>query len=355
MVAKFARFRTSALVASLAALVGCAIGADPGAALGEPVPPASGTAPGPGREAAGELVDVLARIDALSPARDGVVLDAPLGTDPGFGDALTDALEAAGYEIAEDAEASTTLPVGYTVDGGADGETLTYTVGIGAVQARRSWATDGASGADAWLPAGPLYVRGADATALAAARAPETLPPASSAPEPVPTRTSSEAPSDPARAPIRIDSASGLPVYGGVVSGALNAGELPTQSNVMELGGSNFGDLFAGYANVAERILVFPNDSTRLGADNKAIIESLVVDFDAGRDVFSVVGCSLGPTKVENGNESLALGRANRVKEELVLAGVPSERIVDEGCWAGESSASFPSRGVVLTHKRESG
>lgn len=34
-------------------------------------------------------------------------------------------------------------------------------------------------------------------------------------------------------------------------------------------------------------------------------------------DVLSVIGCSLEPTAIQNGNSLLAIGRANRVKESF--------------------------------------
>ena len=57
-----------------------------------------------------------------------------------------------------------------------------------------------------------------------------------------------------------------------------------------------------------------------LGERNKRLVRRAVEAFDPERDMFSIVGCSLGPTSIPNGNEALALGRANRVKEELLFA-----------------------------------
>lgn len=153
-----------------------------------------------------------------------------------------------------------------------------------------------------------------------------------------------------------IDLASGEPVYAGIVPDqAPSMVPNPLARNMMDLGDSNFSDTFEAYVNVEEVVMVFPNDSLTMGKVNKALIHRTVEKFDPERDLLAIVGCSLGKTSVKGGNEALALGRASRVREELLFSGVPSERILDEGCWAGERSAEFPSRGVVLTHKRHTG
>lgn len=327
-----------------------------------------------------ELVDVLARVPPVAPAVAGDVRVEIEPTEPRFGSALVSALRELGYAVAvadgdADAEAADAvsgprgraLPVGYTVVRRVvvgTGPTAVYTVALGDVQARRSWSLrEGAA-----APDGPLYVRGADVASLASAAPDVPAPDEAAAPLPVgagpidppdPIATA-DADADAGDATkIAVDAVTGRPVYGGLTRQALGEGPggnapsaLPTERNVMDLGDSNFADLFVGYEDVTERILVFGDDSVRLGEDNKAILAEVVDGFDPARDVFALVGCSLGPTALPNGNERLALGRANRVEEELVLLGVPSERIVDEGCWAGDASARFPSRGVVLTLRR---
>ena len=357
----------AALVLVVTALAGCAASAP-----GPDASPATGAMiafTGSERRIAEDLVGVLARVDIVAPVRADGVRVTEQRDEPGFGSALEAALREAGYVVVASGEADDpsgrVLPAGYAVQRGAraGAPTATYTVALADVQARRAWSLP--AGEDAggdWVPAGPLFVRGAEPDALRPP-APSSASAAASFPAvAVPTPTEARAaipiapPSGPdsASAPerIAIDPATGRPVYGGVTRGALGGPVLPTERNVMDLGGSNFADLFADYADVVERILVFPNDSERLGTDNKSIVAEVAGRFDPESDVLSIVGCSLGPTSLPNGNERLALGRANRVKEELVEVGVPSERILDEGCWAGDSSERFPSRGVVLTLRR---
>ncbi len=123
--------------------------------------------------------------------------------------------------------------------------------------------------------------------------------------------------------------------------------------NVRDLGQSNFAEMFEKLAIVDEIILTFNNDSVRMGPVNKARVSQLVGLFNVATDVFSVIGCSNGATSLAIGQEGLALGRARRVREELLFAGVPGENILEEGCWAGENyDELMPRRGVVLSLKR---
>lgn len=130
---------------------------------------------------------------------------------------------------------------------------------------------------------------------------------------------------------------------------------LPTIQNVFEIGVSNHAEALKEHSLVVERILTFPNDSLRLGSVNKQIIHAVVSGYNAHTDMFSVLGCSLGPTALKGGNAALALGRASRVKEALLFSGVEPDKILDEGCWAGDSGGNtLPKRGVILTLNRRS-
>jgi len=134
---------------------------------------------------------------------------------------------------------------------------------------------------------------------------------------------------------------------------ALSALSNKNTLNVRELQQSNFESLFSDMGIVGERVLTFPSDSTYMGNVNKAQLRELLNSFDPSSDVLSVIGCSLGPTNHNEGQEGLARGRANRVREELLYAGVPDSRILAEGCWAEETfDERMPRRGVVVTLKR---
>lgn len=134
---------------------------------------------------------------------------------------------------------------------------------------------------------------------------------------------------------------------------AANDGDARRQ-NYFEIGESNYGSVFNDYEDVASSVLIFPNDSLRLGGSNKAIIEQYVAKMDPDTDVLSVIGCSLGPTEIKNGNSLLAIGRANRVKEAFLFSGLEHDQVLEEGCWAPEiAEIALPTRGVVVTLKRQ--
>ena len=127
------------------------------------------------------------------------------------------------------------------------------------------------------------------------------------------------------------------------------------KKNMYETRRSNFESVLQNYDSVRSDVLIFPNDSLVMGANNKRIAREIVASFDSGSDVISVIGCSHGKTSLVNGNQKLALGRSYRVKEELILAGIAADKILEEGCWANvHFDQKMPRRGVVVTHKRRS-
>jgi len=125
-------------------------------------------------------------------------------------------------------------------------------------------------------------------------------------------------------------------------------------SNVFD-GSDNFGSLLDDYSRVEAVNVIFPNDSMRLGNIGRLKIDVFLGDFNEDSDLIRVVGCSNGRTTIAIGNAGLALGRAERVTQELLARGVTREHILDEGCWAPTSAGDrFPSRGVVLELYRTS-
>lgn len=117
---------------------------------------------------------------------------------------------------------------------------------------------------------------------------------------------------------------------------------------------SSFANFTLGYKGVSKQILEFPNDSLTMSADVENELNALSQLFRADTDVFSVIGCSHGKTKLENGNALLAVGRSKRVAQYLVEQGIPVNRILDEGCWAPvHFDGAMPRRGVVVELKRK--
>lgn len=124
------------------------------------------------------------------------------------------------------------------------------------------------------------------------------------------------------------------------------------KQNIYHTDQSNYADVFAAYEDVRQEVLVFGNDSMRLGNTNKRTVQEFADAFDPSTDLLSIIGCSHGNTAVANGNAVLAVGRANRVKEAFLFAGIDSEKVLEEGCWNGEYHETMPRRGVLLTLKR---
>lgn len=123
--------------------------------------------------------------------------------------------------------------------------------------------------------------------------------------------------------------------------------------NVRDLEVSNYASLFDDYYDVGQQTLFFPNDSLRLGNENKQKLAELASRIEPETDIISVIGCSHGKTTIANGNQVLAEGRTQRVTESLMIAGLNPELILDEACWASEYwDEMAPRRGVMVTHKR---
>ncbi len=115
-----------------------------------------------------------------------------------------------------------------------------------------------------------------------------------------------------------------------------------------------FEDSTVQYDEVSMQILVFPNDSLVLGNLNKSYLFDLANRILPSTDVVRVIGCSHGKTQLVDGNQNLARGRAVRVREELMLAGVNGANILHEACWANQHfDEMMPRRGVVVMHLRE--
>ncbi|NND91524.1 MAG: hypothetical protein HKN42_11735 [Granulosicoccus sp.] len=288
-------------------------------------------------------------------------------SDP-FTRSMQDALQQAGYAIrwAEDEVAGNLFQ--YRVEHMAERSGLQrdlYELAVGGIELRRIYRIDESGRVS---PVTPLYVRGTDAShivprdapfldgrllAIDSLRANAQQRPgnavAAVAPKPFVPRSTLAVPDE--ANPLR----QLIPDAARTETATLPLIALPRVENVFNLGKSNYQDLLASHVPIQEQVLTFPNDSLRLGELNKQLIEQMVSEFRPHTDMFSVIGCSLGPTQLKSGNAALALGRAGRVREALLFAGIPQERILDEGCWAGDSpDNSLPRRGVVLTLNRQS-
>ena len=328
---------------------------------------------------AGDFVNALRQIRDMPPASTTVHLLRESRTDE-FTRAMQSALEIAGYGIRWVDDNSSGNLLQYRQQREAGNERAhrdLFEVAIGFVEMRRSYTIDSVSGTQ---PVTPLYVRGTDASNVVLNDdAFNTVPGNTQKALYPPVESSGQSadvqiaalPDRPAIVPqntIRSPAASRLPALppeanplSSLIPNAERANgltmpliALPQVQNVFELGGSNFETILAEHHVVDEQVLTFANDSLRLGELNKQFVEKMVEDFNGKTDIFSIIGCSLGPTQVAGGNAALALGRANRVREALLFAGVPENLILDEGCWAGDTDLNtLPRRGVVVTLNRK--
>ena len=302
----------------------------------------------------------MVQLPELEPARTTLYTEIPASR---FGELLVGSLQQAGYDLRLGADAATST-LGYRVEPAADpranagksivpdavtgagadeagdGALYTFLVNAGPVRLKRSYRVDLAG----VRPATSMQLHGADARTLESSPAlfgapPRAEPAALPASVPVPasrlasTATVVRQTSEPART-------------------AASRGDVVRKRNLFETGRSNYADLLARYETLSREVMVFPNDSLHMGAANKRRARELAAAFDSERDVISVLGCSHGRTALANGNETLANGRAYRVKEELMLAGIAASQVLEEGCWAGTAHRKMPGRGVVVTHKR---
>ena len=124
-------------------------------------------------------------------------------------------------------------------------------------------------------------------------------------------------------------------------------------NNIYYTNESNFSKITRNYREIHRDIIMFADDSMRLGREGKKQVRDVMTRFDKDRDFINLIGCSQGVTKNALGNEGLALGRSKRVFEEFVALGAPRASLLDEGCWAPEASqARYPGRAVVVILKR---
>lgn len=94
--------------------------------------------------------------------------------------------------------------------------------------------------------------------------------------------------------------------------------------------------------------LSFPDSSMQIGRENKAILRSLLNEVDHSKDAFFITSCA-----GNSGTLKQAKSRATRVTEELVLMGVSSNAVVEEGCVIAEyPDGVVPPRTVLVMHRR---
>ncbi len=306
-----------------------------------------------------DLVHTLVQIRSIAVPDTTLSLPEENFSGDNFGNALQERLEQVGYAVRTVGSSPSDKSVSYTIQPGeitSDGrDTSTFTVSIGSVSVRRTYTnTDSAD----VHPTAEMLVKGADATSLRISNS--IFGPSSPVAELEEPATGNQARSE-LSSETPVDAVPAEPVAGvqlsdpGDIRDAAVLARLQRRplTNFRELKRSNFSDLFDSLVLVRETIVPFGNDSIELDGTARALIASLVDDFDIERDVFSVIGCSNGATSVASGPKGLALGRAADVTAVLVSLGVPRQSVLEEGCWSDEHfDEMMPRRGVVLSLQR---
>lgn len=317
-----------------------------------------------------DLMNALMQIDGYHPQNTVVRLS---GVQNGFGAALQTVLQSAGYALRVVDTTGGENYLDYLVIAGPvekNGSHFTYLVSVGNVKLKRQYflQEQGVS------PSSNLYIQGADPGAIVLHDDLFSQPrPVRVAPNNTPEQSESATDAESANiaafpiasAPVTLTAAprgEAILISDAVTTTPesisptpkMELARLQTKQNMYELGQSNYTAVLKDYHDVRQHTLIFGNDSLRLGLENRLMLRELVKVFSDRTDLLSVIGCSHGRTSLQNGNAVLATGRANRVKEALIHAGVPAERILEEGCWSSEYfDEVMPRRGVVLTLKRE--
>jgi len=107
-------------------------------------------------------------------------------------------------------------------------------------------------------------------------------------------------------------------------------------------------DARAEYRDLQRALLQFEDTNLTVGQKNKAVLKQVLVGFDDTKDALFLSSCAGDTSTPEQAAE-----RSSRIKEELVLTGIPIDTIVEEGCVVGNyPSRSVEPRTVVLLHSR---
>ena len=299
------------------------------------------------------LVNTLAQLPELPPGQTLVQVSTPVTP---FGRRVVASLGEAGYGIQEVEADQGSHYVRYRAERAETetGERTRYRVAVGPVSVERDFrVVDGDT-----LPGSEQRIEGAERQELAlndelfGDALSASLSRASFRPDERPMVLDLEPSDEPELSAANVAASFADAPGGAGAPGAEVDLDALVRENMYDTKRSNYAPLFDDYEDVRQDTLIFPNDSLVLGDDNKAIIADYVRELDPATDVLSVIGCSHGRSAIDNGNELLAIGRANRVKEAFMFAGVSHRQVLDESCWAGSYHPVFPRRGVVLTLKR---
>ncbi|MEE9335872.1 MAG: hypothetical protein V3U65_17405 [Granulosicoccaceae bacterium] len=302
-----------------------------------------------------DLVGVMSQIDVISPARTVLYASRP---ENQFSERMVIALQDAGYRLRL-AQAEQEPRLSYDIEQDLGETSYTVIVTAGLVKVKRRYAVNEAQ--KMVQPASSIFVLGASVEnielndSIFANQQPRSL-------QTNDTQLALATPVPPQKEIVKESLVQEPVVEQGpittqepIVNVALKSDLKPaTKANMYKTRKSNFEELLEQFNTVRREIMVFPNDSLVMGSGNKQMATEIAANFRAESDVVSIIGCSHGKTALDNGNQKLANGRANRVKDEFILAGIQAELVLHEACWANvHFDEMMPRRGVVVTHKRK--
>lgn len=319
-----------------------------------------------------DFVDALVQLPGIAPDEVSLRIIAP---QTRFGVLLIGDLHTAGYDMRLIASAAPGM-LEYLVtpnETAADRSgTYTFLLSAEAIKLKRAYRVDG----EGVQPASPMFVHGAPAEGVTLDTSrfdPARLRQAIAAADRIDSvRSGTSGQTEIAfstQVPVQVQSIQTTPteVSDRFVAGADAGSEAGSEAgssarvgrasdqtppNFSETGESFYAPILSAYTTFGSYTMEFDNDSMFMGNVNKRVAMDIVQRFDTSRDLISLIGCSHGRTALAGGNKALAIGRADRVKEEFVRAGIDADKMLDEGCWANTYHDKMPRRGVVVSHQR---
>lgn len=289
------------------------------------------------------IVFVLVQLEGLNPK--ATTINIPVDNNTGVSAAIYRRIRDAGYitRLTPSGKGNLLVTTKRTDSGVEAGEVLTHTVSIGAITMSRPYRLYGGS----ISPDGAMRISDANKSAIV-----------------MNDDIFGLGELDPSISRIEFDTTSrtattiqAKSTFDQLIKGNTSS-DISTSStaNMFDSMESSYTNTFQSYEDKLSITVMFGNDSMALGKAGKLQIKEFAASLNQDTDLISVIGCSHGSTNIKNGNEVLALGRANRVKEEFMYAGVPEKMILDEGCWAPDRfDEVMPARGVLVTLKRSIG
>jgi len=123
---------------------------------------------------------------------------------------------------------------------------------------------------------------------------------------------------------------------------------LEARGNLLRRSSEQILESRTDYRNLVRALIRFRQDLLTVGRSNKAVLRQVLEEFDSSQDAIFLSSCA-----GEGATQEQAAQRSSRIKEELVLSGVPIDLIVEEGCVEEQyPDGEIKNDTVVLMHSR---